>query len=266
MVFLYNKSVTGYNHKKVGSICQDYSDSFYDDKFQIITACDGHGGKIYFRSDIGSKLASDAILIVFNKYNERKIEQIILNKNYDKLKLDILCMWNILVEQHYNLNKFSEEELLKLDEEEKRRLDKNYTLAYGSTLNAVVVTKKYLLCIQVGDGGIFLINNKKVQIAFLDNDENVANITHSLCGDDAFTHLFITAYDKTKYTGAIICTDGLLTPYKTISNFYENFIIPFISNFNVINKESINTMDIFIEKLGNEDGVGDDVTLSSIIY
>ncbi len=266
MVFLYNKSVTGYNHKKVGSICQDYSDSFYDGKFQIITACDGHGGNIYFRSDVGSKLASDSIMIVFSKYNERKIEQMILNKNFDKLKLDILCMWNILVEQHYNLNKFSEEELFNLDEEDIRRLEKNYTIAYGSTLNAVVVTNKYLICIQVGDGGIFLLKNKKADIAFLDNDENVANITQSLCGDDVFNHLYITTYEKSKYLGAIICTDGLLTPYKTLNNFHENFILPYIENFKIINKESIKRMDEFIEKLGNEDGVGDDVTLSSVLY
>ena len=70
MIFLYNKSVTGYNHKREGSICQDYSDSYYDNKFVIITACDGHGGKIYFRSDVGSKLASDSVISVFKKYND----------------------------------------------------------------------------------------------------------------------------------------------------------------------------------------------------
>ena len=113
---------------------------------------------------------------------------------------------------------------------------------------------------------MYFVKNKKIEIIFPDNDDNVANITNSLCGDKAYNKLFIKAVIKEKYNGVILCTDGILGPYQTYSNFYESFVCPFIKNFRIITKEKIFDMDNFIDALGNHIGIGDDVSVACILY
>ena len=266
MEFVYNKTAIGYSHIKSNIVCQDYSETFINNKFKIVTCCDGHGGKIYIRSDKGAQLASQAVIEVINKYSERKLESLILNRALEKIKLEILCKWNELVEMDYSNNHFTKEELKHLDNEQIFKLENNYITAYGTTLNAAILTKNFLIAIQIGDGGIYFIRNRKIELSFPENDDNAANITDSLCGDKAYNNLYIKAVLRHKYNGVILCTDGLLGPYQTYSNFYENFVYPFIRNFKVITKSKIEEMDKFIDSLGSKIGIGDDVSFSSILY
>lgn len=266
MEFVYNKTAIGYSHINNNIVCQDYSESYINNKIKIVTCCDGHGGKLYIRSDKGAKLASKAVIDVITKYSERKLESLINSKGLEKIKLEVLCKWNALVEEDYSNNHFTEEELKDLDKEQIFKLENNYITAYGTTLNAAILTKKYLIAIQIGDGGLYFIKNKKMELTFPENDDNVANITNSLCGDKAYNNLFIKAVLRHKYKGVILCTDGLLGPYQTYNNFYENFVNPFIQNFKVITKDIINEMDKFIDSLGCSIGIGDDVSFSTILY
>lgn len=266
MVFLYNKTHIGFSHINKKSPCQDYSNIFTNNKFSIITACDGHGGNLYFRSDKGSKLASKAVIEVLNTYSIRKLHKIIKNQQLNKLKLEILCKWNELIEQDYSLKHFNKKELEKLNEEDLFKLSNNYIYAYGTTMNAAILTNKYIVCIQIGDGGSYLISEDKIELVFPENDENVANITNSMCSDKAFDNIYIKAVQKHYYNGVLICTDGLLTPYQTYENFKDNFIVPYINNFKHISIESIISMNDFIKKLGLEIGTGDDVSVASILY
>lgn len=266
MIFIYNRSVKGYSHEASGTVCQDHSLKFIDNKYKIITACDGHGGKQYIRSDKGSMFASMAVVEVFSKYSEIKLHHLIATKATNKLKLEILCKWNELIEQDYSNNPFTESELKKLDEEDIFKLENNFVVAYGTTLNAAVLTSKYLVCIQIGDGGVFLLKKKKIEVAFPENDENVANITNSLCGDKAYNNLFINTFNREKFNGVIICSDGLLGPYQTYTNFYDNFVSPFMKDYKCITFEKITELNDFIDELASKKGIGDDVTFASILY
>ena len=266
MVFIYNKSSIGFSHINNKMPCQDHSVSYGKDKIQVITACDGHGGNLYFRSNKGSKFASQAVIDVINLYSVHRLHKLIKSNKLDKLKLEILCKWNELVEQDYSRKHFSKKELDKLNEEELFKLANNYICAYGTTLNAAILTNKFIICIQIGDGGVYLINKNNIELAFPENDENVANITNSMCADKAFDKIYIKAFYRYCYNGIIICTDGLLTPYQTYTNFKENFIVPFLNNFKLITIDSINKMNQFIEKIGLEIGTGDDVSIAATLY
>lgn len=266
MEFIYSNTVIGFNHISKEIVCQDHSDYYIDNEYKIITACDGHGGKIYIRSDKGAKFASQAVIDVITKYSDSKMELMITNNLLEKIKLEVLCKWNELVEQDYSFNHFSQAEFEHLSEEEQFKLENNYIMAYGTTLNAAIISKNHVICIQIGDGGLYLINNNKIELVFPDNDDNVANITYSLCGDNAYDNIYIKAVVKEEYNGIIICTDGLLGPYQTYENFYDNFINPFINSFKVITKDRINDLDAFIEELGKQTGTGDDVSFASILY
>ena len=266
MDFLYNKTSIGYSHINKGIVCQDFSQTYIDNKYKIITCCDGHGGKLYIRSERGAEFASKAVIEVITKYSERKLESLVLKKALDKLKLEILCKWNELVEQDYSFEHFTKEELEELTEEDIFKLENNYITAYGTTLNATILTKNYLICIQIGDGGMYFIKNKKMELVFPENDDNVANITNSLCQDNVYNNLFLKAVINEKYNGIILCTDGLLGPYQTYANFYENFVRSFINNFKIITKKKILEMDKFINDLGEKLGNGDDVSFATILY
>ena len=60
----YHCTSIGYSHIKANKVCQDYSDSCEDEERKIVTACDGHGGALYVRSDRGSRFASEAAISV----------------------------------------------------------------------------------------------------------------------------------------------------------------------------------------------------------
>lgn len=266
MEFIYNKTTIGYSHIEKGIICQDFSENYLDKNYKIVTACDGHGGIIYIRSDRGSKFASQSVKDVITKYSIEKLENLIINDSLEKIKLEILCRWNQLVEEDYASNPFSLDELEKLSENEVFRLSNNFILAYGTTLNAAILTDKYLINIQIGDGGMFFLRDDEMEIVFPENDENVANITNSLCGDDAYSNIFIKSVKKDEYKGIILCTDGLLGPYQTYTNFYEKFVHPLIEKFKNNNKKIHKELDEYIDNLATKIGIGDDVSFASIIY
>ena len=54
-------SCQGESHILINKVCQDSSFSTTTDNISIAIVCDGHGGARYFRSDVGSKMAVEAI-------------------------------------------------------------------------------------------------------------------------------------------------------------------------------------------------------------
>ena len=86
MLYVFSKSSIGYSHIKDKGQCQDFSAVYKDPKRTIITCCDGHGGRKYIRSHIGSHMASNAIINVFNsihpsffRLKDEEIENKIMN-------------------------------------------------------------------------------------------------------------------------------------------------------------------------------------------
>ena len=265
MVYLYNNTVRGFNHIKNNTLCQDYSESYDKKGFQIVTCCDGHGSKIHFRSDIGSKLASNVVIDILKDYNIKDIVNLQENNNYDKLKLDILCRWNNEVERHLEENPF--DDLNYLNEHQRFRVKNNPAIAYGTTLNCVMKYLDKLLCIQIGDGGIFTVKDGKINNVFPENDKNVANITCSLCSDDAYSDLYIKVINANEYDGVFLFTDGVLVPYGTFLNIEKNLINVIEDIIKYETKEGVDQiLNEYIVALGEKDGSGDDVSLGIIYY
>lgn len=100
MVKFFTKTAIGYTHVQTEKICQDFSACYHDDERTIITACDGHGGEIYIRSDKGSKFASEAIINVFKRVEKSVFYRANREEIEKKLRLEILCEWNALVERN----------------------------------------------------------------------------------------------------------------------------------------------------------------------
>lgn len=249
----------GYSHIERNVVCQDYSSSYHYKNRTIVTACDGHGGNLYIRSDRGSRFASEAILYAFKKVDKEFLRS---KRSETHIRLEILCKWNELVEKDYSKSPFTEKELSILNEEEKELLFQEPQIAYGTTLNGAMIFDRNLICVSLGDGGCLALKNGTAEEIFPEEEENVGNITCSMCQSDAFKHLRAKILPLEEVDGAIVFTDGFINPYRTFDNFCISCVKPIVESLKRGEKEKI--LD-FISKLGTKIGIGDDVSLGIIL-
>ena len=259
MSIFFTKTATGYSHIALGKRCQDFSASYNDEERTIITACDGHGSNVYLRSHLGAKFASNAVIDVLREVERAAFYKSKKEAVIENIRLNILCRWNALVEAHLSRNPFRASDVADLTEAEILSLRKNPIKAYGTTLNAAMILGTKLICVSIGDGGCFLVKGGAVLPAFAeDDDEPVANITYSLCQDDAFSHLLVSVHELASYDGAVVCTDGMINPYQNLSNFASGLIVPTLASLCVGKAKAI---ERFIVEVGEKLGTGDDVSL-----
>ena len=263
MSIFFTKTSTGYSHVTANKRCQDFSASYNDEERTIVTVCDGHGGNVYIRSHLGAKFASDAVIDVLRDLGRTAFYKNKKEIVAENIRLNILCRWNALVEGHLAKNPIRMSEVTALTEAEILSLRKNPIKAYGTTLNAAMILGTKLICVSIGDGGCFLVKSGIVTPAFAeDEDEPVANITYSLCQDDAFSHLSVAVHELTAYDGAVVCTDGMINPYQNLSNFSSGLIAPAIATLNAGKSKSL---EAFVREVGARLGTGDDVSLGIVV-
>ena len=263
MSIFFTKTSIGYSHVTANKRCQDFSASYSDEERTIVTACDGHGGNVYIRSHLGAKFASNAVIDVL-----REIERTAFYKNKkevvaENIRLNILCRWNELVDRRMLKNPIRMSEVSELTEAEILSLKKTPVKAYGTTLNAAMIMGSKIITVSLGDGGCFLVKGGQCISPFPeDEDEPVANITYSLCQDDAFSHLQVSVHELSAYDGAVVCTDGMINPYQNLSNFSTGLIAPAIMNLYLGKFEQLSA---FVSQVGTKLGTGDDVSLGILV-
>ena len=134
----------------------------------------------------------------------------------------------------------------------------NPVKAYGTTMIGAMIYQNRVIVIELGDGGSFIIKRNIVTQAVEDDEDTVANITYSMCGDDVYTHMHGAIYNRKNVDSVLLCTDGVLNPYQSYDNFYNSFVIPTLK---LIKEGKENEVEKFIQELGLKSGVGDDVSL-----
>ena len=262
MSIFFTKTGIGFSHLNAGKRCQDFSASYSDEERVIVTACDGHGSNVYFRSHLGAKFASSAVIDVLREidktaFYKRKKEAFIEN-----IRLNVLCRWNALAEGHLAKNPIRYTDITDFSEAEALALRKNPIKAYGTTLNAAMILGTKIVCVSIGDGGCFLVKGGVVTPAFAEEeDEPVANITYSLCQDDAFSHIKVSVHELSLYDGAVVCTDGMINPYQNLTNFSTGLVIPAIASLYAGKAKGV---EGFVCEVGLKLGTGDDVSLGIV--
>ena len=258
---IFSTTYMGYSHKKSGGRCQDFSSSYKDPDKIVVTACDGHGGNLYIRSHLGSRYASLALNKVFLSISPRKMARFSDADLCESLRLAVLCEWNNLVENDLKTRRIRPHEIQKLNEAEIEALREYPQKAYGSTLAGAAVIGNKLICVSIGDGGAFLFRKNRLEPLFDDSDEPVANITNSLCAEDAFSHIRVTVRNWGANDNVLLCTDGLLAPYQSLANFKLSFVDPAVA---LLKNGETDKIDSFIKELATKKGNGDDVSLALI--
>lgn len=262
MVYVFNKSARGYQHKSDDIPCQDFSASYVDNDRIIITCADGHGGKIYLRSQDGSKVSSNAALFVLSNISSFDVSrgsQEILNR----IKLEILCEWNAMVEALLAARPIRKSETINLTPDQIDSIKENKSRVYGSTLTGALVFKNKLLVIGIGDTEVIGFKDGEIRKLIADESAPVGNITYSMCQEDAYDHINVAMYDWKDFDGVLLCTDGLTSPYQSYKNFEKGFLRPTVRQ--ILKTKSLSFLNNNIDMIANKLGTGDDVSLSLIL-
>lgn len=281
-----NFSCQGESHIATGKVCQDYSYSkVYENGDAIAIVCDGHGGKRYFRSDIGAKIAAETAEQKVKAFIEEAgssllngvpftrhatISEQIANHDFDKtsnierafrqLFGSIIFEWNARVLVHASQNPISESEKEGLEErwikdfEEKRSLEK----VYGCTLIVYAYTPRFWFAFQIGDGKCFACNengNWSEPIPW--DDRCFLNKTTSICDSDAIDE-FRYCYEGTgEYPIAMILgSDGIDDSFGAEEN-QENFYVQILKSIAKSGRDAtlaeIKTTLPQLSKIGSQD-------------
>ena len=263
MSIFFAKTGIGYSHIVAEKQCQDFSACYNDEERTIVTVCDGHGSNVYFRSHLGAKFASCAAIDVLREVERSAFYKSKKEAVLENIRLNILCRWNALVEAHLEKHPYRASEMLGLSEAEILSVRKNPFKAYGTTLHAAMILATRIVCVSLGDGGCFLVKGGVTVPAFAeDEDEPVANITYSLCQDDAFSHLSVSVHELNAYDGAVVCTDGLINPYQNLQNFSTALVTPAIATLCAGRTKALETC---VTELGARLGTGDDASLGIVV-
>ena len=195
-------------------MCQDYSYSHFDeDGLAIAIVCDGHGGKHYFRSDVGARFATEIIaknvrefvnhidetLFVGQPFTQQAaIQTEIDRQDFRKEKpvdvalrqlfASIIGQWQQRIEQHAAENPLTEKENAQVEEQYRKEFLSGYKLEkiYGCTLMAYVSTPKYWFAFHLGDGKMISFDqDAQWKEPVLWDDRCFLNQTTSICDPDA---------------------------------------------------------------------------------
>ncbi|MCR5490879.1 MAG: protein phosphatase 2C domain-containing protein [Bacilli bacterium] len=248
---------------KSGLPCQDYSLDYHDAERTIIACCDGHGGARYIRSDRGSRFACEAVLNVFKglapsflyKYKDKEAE--------DRIRMELLCEWNKLVERDIANHPFTKKELESLSEDDREALMLNRAKAYGTTMTGALLLSGKLVVAGIGDSECLLINKGEAERPLERESDPAGNITYSLCQDDAYSYIRAAVVNFYQYDGVVLCTDGFSGPYQSYENMKESFLKPLVKK--TLWGRSAEQVHEFVGLLAEKKGTGDDVSIAYII-
>ena len=251
------ESVRGHSHIRKNLLNQDaikYSDS---DKHIILAVADGHGGKMYFRSDQGSQYAVMAAVNVLSK--------LLGISPLDTIPKEIVEYWTDLVNYHKSIFNFTDDELAKLDPKDTTLLTDNPKMAYGSTLLAVAVTDKEIIYLQLGDGDILTVSPQGEPRRLIPQNENMlGDETNSLCLPSSWEDFQIFIQPITEKPALIILsTDGYANSFASEKDFLQvgRDYLEFIKESGI--EEVRLNIASWLDETGRL-GSGDDITVGLI--
>lgn len=232
-------SVRGAGHTKNGAVNQDSVEVYCKDEYPVaIAVADGHGGNKYFRSATGSRIAvfsTTMALRVFYREYGWITDPRLLEKMAEMFLGDrIVESWREHVQQHMDWNPLLEEELKKLEASDgKSAVDAvkgDYYSAFGSTVQAVLITPSCVLYVALGDGDIVCMGTNGRAYRPLPGDHGPDSTeTESLINTNPSRRFKIRAEASSRAQMIMLATDGYSNSYPTedftkIVNDYRKMI------------------------------------------
>lgn len=227
---MFAASVHGKKYREHGLPCQDSCAVLEFEGVQAIAVADGHGGKDYFRSDIGSRLAVETAMNQIKIFcSELTDEQRFSVSGIQNFNFKLCEQWQESVKEHWHQNPVSSEEFRwqTVSDKYKARYqsDEQYiTAAYGTTLICAVSIGSQILITQIGDGScVVLQRDGEFKMPVPPDSENFANLVTSLCDADAYNKFRYAVLDCDENSmlapvAIFLSTDGLDDCYPIFEN------------------------------------------------
>ena len=221
----FSHSVMGASHEKRGIVCQDSSAYKVGEGFAVAVVADGHGSKKHFRSNIGSKAATEAAIETIEAFYK---DPDAFDENFKTrhkqivrcVEKQIIMRWNEKVLDHLDNNPITPEELSKFGPEEFEEIP--HESYYGTTLVVAVAGRGYTWGFQIGDGSLVAVFEDGETSMIMDYEEsNPANITSSMCNAMAATMFDSFYVDKKRLLCICVSTDGLYTSFGSDYDFLD---------------------------------------------
>ena len=224
-------SYIGSKYAEKGWECQDSSGKIEFERVQAIAVADGHGGKDYFRSQIGSKLAIEVLFSQLKKFcGNMKFDERFSDMGIRNFKYDFVNEWRKAVKKDWydrlidgkplgegeiRYNSVSEKYKARYTSENPAVVENYLYTAYGTTLICAVSIGSQILFLQIGDGTCVLLQRDgEFRLPVPPDEENFLNVTVSLCDKDAerkIRHAVMNCdtYSPNSPAAIFLSTDGL---------------------------------------------------------
>lgn len=297
----FHSLALGEKHKLMNIPCQDAADSFEDTERGVFIGAisDGHGGKDYFRSDIGSKLLVEISIeslkqfittydkSLFNVDFRQRQTRITEIKEcpYAKVRAEddalhhlfsyIIIQWNDAIKDDWFKKTPTIDEMDKLgvsqDSSQAYLQGINIEKVYGCTLISFLRTNKFWAAFQLGDGKCIAFDNDvNPWEPVLWDEQCTGNITTSICEGNAIDN-FRYSYGNERFPIALfIGSDGMDGAYGDL----DEFSIPLLTKlyFQIIKRfsqkgytETITEIHDLLPRLSAHGVAHDDMSLAGWI-
>jgi hypothetical protein len=225
--------VIGLSHVRKGKPNQDAIRWFpADDGLEpegvpvAVAVADGHGETACVRSHLGARFAVQTAVDVLAKLatDERWLisPDVSALRQYAKQLLNRIVsdQWVAQVEAHHEQHPFSDDEIVLVKGaaagDGSPLMSKQILKAYGCTLVAAVVSKSWLLAVQVGDGAIMAANaSGETHLLIPPNEAHFGDETTSLCTVPADMQVVVRPLEGDVPVALMLCTDGYEKAFPT---------------------------------------------------
>ncbi len=239
----------------------------------VVAVADGHGSALCFRSDVGSHVAVETAVELLGQFaNTVEIGEpasAIENRARAVLAEELTRSWSAAVHRHLEATPFTQAEWTSLAALEgwqgQERIERHPELAYGSTILAVLATKRYVLCMQLGNGDILFVDSQgHTRKAFPKDHRRAVKQTASLWRNAA-AEIRVHVQDASEDLPLMIlaATDGYANSYQSDDELLkigpEYLRTVHAEGFDGIEKRLGNFLDV--ASLGLR---GDDITIGLI--
>lgn len=211
------RSVRGISHSKSGMPNQDSILLQVNGCHQLVAAvADGHGSSNCFRSNKGSRFATEIFATVAKEIPEFT--------NIDEARLFAENLPGLLVKQWKNridddliISPYASHEISEMNAE-------NCYLPFGCTFLGCYIGLKYAIFLQIGDGDMFAEFNGETKYLVPEDDRLNGNATTSLCLPNAENDFRVSVIDLADVLVPeiiILATDGLGQSYANDSELFK---------------------------------------------
>lgn len=270
-------TVRGFSHAKENIPCEDYGLVRHEKGFWVFVVSDGHGDSNCPRSSTGSRavceITADELIAFASSIKKANWCDRLLDPAYSdelarQLITSIVGKWKEYVIDDYALNPLSEEER-KGCEKYIARYDKGERIdhIYGATMIAGLMTDRYTLLLQQGDGrcDVFDMDGNVTQPIPWD-ESCFANITTSMCDVDAAKkcRYYLSDNAVTPISAILAGSDGVEDSFLSMDQvhaYYRKLLCRAATDgTKTLESELKQELPAFSEK-----GSGDDITICGFI-